>query len=802
MAPKFPRVFKLSLALALVWTCILAASLLWNVLQSRQQLMGQAYAEARANLNKDITFRRWATRHGGIYVPLTEDQPPIPWLGHLPNRDVVTRDGQTLTLLNPASMLRQMMDQYAVDYGIKGRITGLKALNPANLPDAWEKAQLEAFTRGERRETSEVVEDDGQPQLRYLRAMYMEPGCEKCHAVLGYRQGDVRGGIGVNLPLDGYYAQMRSNNLNLGLSHGAIWLLGLAGIVGVGRFSQRRNEEKDRADAALRLYANMFKHSGEAILVTDPGNKVVDANPALLQMTGYSLEELRGRDPSMLASGRTPQATYWELWRSLTEQGYWQGELWDRRKDGSIYPKWASLSLIRDEQGQITHHIASFTDISERKQAEARIERLAHHDFLTGLLNRYSLESRLEQALLSAKREQYQLAVIFIDLDRFKVINDSLGHPFGDRLLIEVARRLESAVRESDIVARQGGDEFVVVLTRLASEEDVLGRVNQIQERLNQAYQLGEHVLHSSPSVGVAIFPGDGDTPATLMKNADTAMYHAKSKGRNNAQFFTAKLNEMASERLEMERDLRLAIDEGQFVLHYQPQVEALSGRICGVEALIRWQHPQLGMIPPVKFIPVAEESRLILAIGRWVLEEACRQLAAWQALGITGLRMAVNLSAHQLHASELVVQVGDCLQRYGLAGENLELEITESVAMENPEQAIRQLQTLCDLGVHLAIDDFGTGYSSLAYLKNLPIHTLKLDRSFVRDIETDSNDAAISAATLALAHNLGLKVVAEGVETEAQQEFLVRHACDYLQGYLFGKPQAPADLEPRLRAG
>ncbi len=559
--------------------------------------------------------------------------------------------------------------------------------------------------------------------------------------------------------------------------------------------------ELRHAEEALRLYANIFEHSGEAIMVTDHDNRIIAVNPAFTRQTGYDLAQIAGCDPSILSSGRTPRETYTAMWAALEERGYWQGELWDRNRNGTVYPKWAAISAIRDVQGRITHYIAGFTDISERKAAEERIEHLAHHDSLTGLFNRYNLEIRLSQALLSAHRDGSHLAVMFIDLDRFKVINDTLGHHIGDLLLMEVAHRLRHCVRESDIVARLGGDEFVVVLGGLATPEEASPVAAKILHTLGQPYEIGRDRLHTSPSIGISVYPEDGTDSGTLMKNADTAMYHAKEQGRNNLQYFTAALNAAAGERMALERELRLAIEAGQFELHYQPQFAALApaGTLpCGVEALVRWRHPQRGLVPPLRFIPIAEETGLIEAIGTWVLDEACRQFAQWKATGSGPARISVNLSAHQLRNPALVANIARLLTRYALKEDELELEITESVAMSDPAGAIEQLQALRAIGVRLAIDDFGTGYSSLAYLKRLPIQVLKLDREFVRDIESDPNDAAISAATLTLAHSLGLEVVAEGVETEAQREFLVAHRCDKLQGYLLGRPEPAGALQAR----
>lgn len=922
-----PRLHKRIILLAAIAWSLLVAFLLFSTFRDiEREAMDMAHAEAQANLNKDISFRRWATQHGGIYVPITATQQPVPWLSHIPDRDITATDGRRLTLLNPASALRQIMDRYAIDYGVRGRITGLRQLNPGNAPDAWERKQLEAFTRGEKKEVWEVADLDGKPHLRHLRAMYMEPGCDKCHAILGYKTGDMRGATGVNLPLAPYLERISAAEDKRTLNYGALWFLGLTGIgwaaVRLGRSdTHRAAQARDLAQAELRfrtlyelsrdgivivdpeskrflefnevahtqlgysreefatrvisdieivespeetkqhvdrimergwddfetqhrrkdgairdiqvvvqrltvdgrevlyctyrditerkfaerathLYANIFRHSGEAIMVTDRENRIVAVNPSFTRLTGYDLEDIRGQDPRVLSSGRTPRDTYRAMWNGLEENGFWQGELWDRRKNGTAYPKWAALSVIRGADGQVQNYIASFTDISQRKADEQRIDYLAHHDALTGLINRYSLESSLDQILHGARRSREQVAVMFIDMDRFKSINDTLGHHMGDRMLVEIGHRLRGSVRESDVVARLGGDEFVVVLTAMTASLSAAGVAAKVIQTLGEPYLIEGITLHSSPSIGISLYPADGEDSETLMKAADTAMYHAKERGRNNFQFFTASLNAATSERLDLERELRAALRARHLELHYQPKVRGDDGSLHGVEALVRWRHPQRGMIPPLKFIPVAEESGLIEPLGEWVLDEACRQLAAWRGAGIRDITMAINLSTRQLHSPNLATMVGEMLRRHGLAGASIELEITESAAMTNPDHAISQLHALRKLGVELAIDDFGTGYSSLAYLKLLPIQTLKLDRTFVRDIETDENDAAISAATLALAHSLGLKVVAEGVETAGQMEFLQRHRCDYLQGYLFDQPQPPEVLLARWKAG
>jgi diguanylate cyclase (GGDEF)-like protein/PAS domain S-box-containing protein len=564
--------------------------------------------------------------------------------------------------------------------------------------------------------------------------------------------------------------------------------------------------ERKQAEEQLELAGKVFESSGEAIVITDSQRRIVSVNPAYTAITGYPREEVVGRT----LQDMTPDLRGWErergIWEEVERSAFWQGETWDRRRNGETYPKWLTVSAVRDKSGQVVNFIEIFSDISERKEREERVRHLAHHDFLTDLPNRMLLSDRITQAISLAQRNDAQVAVLFLDLDRFKNVNDSLGHTIGDKLLQEVARRLRACVRATDTVSRLGGDEFVILVPGVPDAGDVAVMAQKVLEVVSEPYSIESHELISSPSIGIAVYPTDGPDVEALLRNADAAMYHAKESGRKNYQFFTPDMNARAVERLSMERSLRRALERGELQLHYQPQYEIATGRIVGMEALVRWEHPDMGLVSPGRFMPFAEESGLILPIGEWVLQEACRQNRAWQEAGLPHVRVAVNISAVQFRQPGFADSVQRALAHTGLAACYLELEVTESVIMHDAERVTQALALLKQLGLELAIDDFGTGYSSLSYLKRFPIDRLKIDQSFVRDLTTDRDDAAITSAIIALTRNLGLKTIAEGVETREQLEFLRAHGCDEVQGFLFSRPvetdACPARLAGEARPG
>ena len=556
------------------------------------------------------------------------------------------------------------------------------------------------------------------------------------------------------------------------------------------------------AENQLRLAAEVFESSREAIVVTDRNNRILTVNRAFSEVTGFSLEEVAGQDPSLLASGRHDQAFFAEMWRELVANGYWQGEIWDRRKNGEIYPKWLSVSAVKDRDGEVANYVAIFNDMSERKAAEEKIDFLAHHDPLTHLPNRVLLRDRFEQAVAVAERERARVALLFLDLDKFKEINDSLGHIAGDELLVQISGRLQACVRASDTICRQGGDEFIILLNSVADVAAISRIAQTILESVSEPIELSGERHATSFSIGISLYPDDGRDFTTLLKLADTAMYHAKESGGNGLHFYTEEMNVNLLQRLQLQNKLRDALKNRELLLHYQPQIDVNSGAVIGFEALLRWHSPSEGWVSPARFIPIAEEGGAIVAIGEWVLEEACRQAKKWLDQGLPPFVMAVNLSALQFKRGDICATVVRALERSGLPAAHLELELTESILLQNTESVMGVIGRLKSLGLKLSIDDFGTGYSSLSYLKRLRVDKLKIDQSFVRDLAEDAEDAAIARAIIQLGESLQLEIVAEGVETAAQLALLREYGCQVAQGYHFCRPLAAELLWTRLTAG
>jgi len=549
-------------------------------------------------------------------------------------------------------------------------------------------------------------------------------------------------------------------------------------------------------------FTKIYENTVEGILITDGGGRIQAVNPAFTAISGYTAEEVLGKTPAILSSSRHDTEFFRHMWSCLLEEGKWTGEIWNRRKNGEIYPEWLNISAIHDQHGHLKQYVGLFTDITEHKQAEEKLRYQAYHDPLTGLPNRLMYSEHLDMALPQAQRREQMCGIMMLDLDHFKNINDTFGHDFGDKLLIIVAQRLHECIRKEDTLARMGGDEFTFLLSLVNDIKDVARVAEKILASFAHPVTIDGKDLFVTPSIGISLFPSDGEDAKTLLKNADAAMYRAKEDGRNAYQFYTVDMNAKAQERLTLENELRHALKNGELEMYYQPKVSAKDGRIAAAESLIRWHHPARGVVLPSEFIPLAEENGLILPIGEWLLTEVCQQIRRWRDAGLTVPCIAVNISGRQLQRQNLPDMLTQAIASAGINPSDLELELTEGVIMSNAESNIEMLVLLKRMGMSLAIDDFGTGYSSLSYLKRFPVDVLKIDYSFVRDIITDNNSAELVRGIINMAHGLKLEVVAEGVETSEQLAFLRQHQCDLIQGFLFSKAVPANDFAELVRAG
>jgi diguanylate cyclase (GGDEF)-like protein/PAS domain S-box-containing protein len=786
------QVLGYALIAVAVWTSLLAVSLWWNIDRQKSVTQELALNTARSAFSKDLAYRLWASSHGGVYVEPSEKTPPSPWMAHLPDRDVTTNDGRQLTLMNPAYMLREMMQDYGEYYGIKGRIVGIVALNPNNLADAWEADAIRQFSSGKASEVVEVSSLNGAPYMRLIKPFMMEQSCQKCHGHLGFANGDVRGAVGVSVPMAPYLQAEAGAVRTMVASHAVFWLVGLIGIALIGLRASIRMVEKGRGEEETRLAAHVFRNALDATLITDAAGRILRINPMFTEITGFEEAEVVGQNPRLLRSDHHDEDFYREMWSALSTEGRWQGEIWNRRKDGRVFVAWESIVVVRGDDGAIRYFIGSFSDITDQVEAQRHILRLAHYDMLTELPNRVLFQDRLERAVVHAKRHERQAALLFLDLDGFKKVNDTLGHRAGDELLKEVAVRLKQCVRMTDTIARLGGDEFTVVLDEITTTSDATQVADKIINALSAPFQFGPREMFISVSIGISLFPEHGHTGDELLKHADTAMYQAKAAGKARHNVYAAEMTQREERRMDLESALRLAVEDHSFQVYYQPKSSLKTRAITGFEALARWDHPTFGAISPADFIPIAEEMNLIERIDMQVLRQACRQGRAWLDAG-HDLTMAVNLSGSDFRNANLAGQIAQVLEETRFPAANLELEITETFVLDLEGSQREVLAALRALGAGLAIDDFGTGYSSLSYLKQLPVTTLKIDRSFVRDMARDSRDMMLVGSIIGIAHSLGLKVIAEGIEEMDQMTILTVQECDEIQGYLVAKPM-PAD--------
>ncbi|WP_454875648.1 phosphodiesterase DibA [Pseudomonas farris] len=609
------------------------------------------------------------------------------------------------------------------------------------------------------------------------------------------------------LQLSGYllnrFFDSSTDLLRWQLINGYAWVAFSAGLIfiararlfrclGVGAKLRERNADRER----LRQAAAVFDCTREGVLVTNSKGLIIHVNRAFMEITGYQREEVLGQRPNMFKSGHHPPGFYQAMFAALDCLGEWSGEIWNRRKSGEIYPQWQTIRLIRDDQGQLSQYVAVFSDISAIKNSEHELTHLAHHDPLTDLPNRLLLTDRVGQAVASAQVHKRGCALLMIDLDHFKLINDSLGHSVGDQLLKAVAERLSTLFGSGITLARLSGDEFAVLAENCPQPGHAAALAQRISDGLKESFQIDGHPLFINASIGISLFPSDALSAEQLLRNADSALFKAKSAGRDGYALYTEELTAHAQQRVEIAFQLRRALEQQELRVYYQPVHDLKTSRLIGVEALVRWEHPQRGLVSPAEFIPIAERTGLIAEIDAWVMRQACQQMCQWQAAGVVLSFVAVNVSSRLFARRELYQQVAQVLHDTGLDPAYLELEVTESAVMEDPEMALEQMHRLRELGVRLAIDDFGTGYSSLLRLKRLPVQKLKIDQGFVAGLPGDEDDAAIARVIIALAQSMGMQVHAEGIEQVEQAAFLLEHDCDLGQGYWFGRPVPAASLD------
>ncbi|KEA63989.1 diguanylate cyclase [Marinobacterium lacunae] len=789
---------RYALLALLIWSLLFLGAFVQYESLGMEGSIALAREAAKANINRDVALRSWINEHGGLYIETNEHTPPNGRFD-TPSHDLQTVDGRQLTLMSFDYLMRHFYLHFGQQLGVESRLIGSRQSSRLEQPDAWERGMLKRLADDKSGEGFELVGSDSSPVVRVIQRLGMEPRCQGCHS--RHSVDDTLGAISVSVPLAPFVQRQEAVLEPIYLGGGAFWLFGTGIILLFSEMSQRRVGERHEANSELRQAATVFLSSHEGVVITDLDGFVQAVNPAFTSITGYAEEEIKGCRLNILQSGRQDTEFYDEMWQSITRKGYWRGEIWNRRKSGEIYPEWLTVSTVLDEQGEAINYVGVFSDISVFKQSQDQLEFLAYHDPLTGLPNRAMMRDRLEHAIERLHRSDAHGAVLFLDLDRFKPVNDSYGHKAGDRVLQEVAERLRHRLREGDTLARLGGDEFVVLLEDLSNPESVASVARDLIALFDQSFVIedGRHVSLGL-SIGICLFPEDADRTDDILQYADAALYQAKEGGRNTYRFYTDALTHSAREKLAMESALRCALERGEMVLHYQPLVRLRDKAITGVEALLRWRHSKRGDIPTERFIPMAEETGLIVPLGEWVISEACRQMRVWLDQGFELNTLSINLSPAQFRYAGLEACIDTALKHSGVPAQMIEFEITESGLMDSIDEVENRLMRLKAMGVRISIDDFGTGYSSLSYLRRFHINTLKIDRSFVNAIDADEVDQPLVSSMVNLARSLNLEVMAEGVERDSQLGYLSRLGCDFAQGYLFGHPLPPDELAALLR--
>jgi len=798
-----------SFGLLIGWTLLIAISLMWNLRELDKSSLNNAAAVARASLAKDIGIRDWVASHGGVYVQPSAHTQPNPYL-KVSDRDVTTSTGMKLTLMNPAFVLREVQEDSNRSKLDLSHLTSLKLLNPNNKPDPWEIKALKSFEQGNK-ERMEIAYIGNETYLRLMQPLPVKADCLRCHAVQGYKVGDIRGGIGASVKMRPFIERQSQRSFQLGLTHGLIWL---AGFIGLAVMFVRENMAlAGRVQTEIKLIElnttllESQRIAGLGSYILDIPSGIWESSEVMDQIFGIDQRYQHTVDSWLALIHPEDRAM---MNNHLLNDVFAAGKSFDKEYRIIRFNDQASRwlhglgKLEFDEQGRVLKMRGSIQDVTERVEATSAIYQLAYYDTLTRLPNRRLSFDKLKAAIDQSSEMQCYGAVLLLGLDNFKAVNDMLGHEYGDALLIEAAARMKLCVSDKDAVGRMGGDAFMVLLEGLDSDiEHASRKAAEIAEGIRRAlaalYRLSNKEYASSASIGVSLYRGAALSASALLKHSEMAMYKAKESGRDAVRFFDTVMQVSIETHAALEADLRRAVPEQQLQLHYQLQVDS-EKRPVGAEALVRWMHPTRGMVSPVQFIPLAEESSLIIEVGDWVMVTACRQLAVWAAAEHSKhLTLAINVSARQFKQPDFVAKVKNLIHAHGLDASRLKIELTESVVLSDVAEVISKMHALKALRVRLSMDDFGTGYSSLSYLKQLPLDQIKIDQSFVRDMTSDQNDAVMVQTIIDLGKNFHLNVIAEGVETEAQVSLLKLYGCMAYQGYLFSKPVPIEQFETLL---
>jgi diguanylate cyclase (GGDEF)-like protein/PAS domain S-box-containing protein len=793
----FNNIERTTLLVLVVWTGIFTFSYITNVDNEKETVHQLAVNEIRSNLYDVLTFQQWISSHGGVYIPITEKVIPNPALANFQDRDIETTTGKQLTLINTPYLLKKLSNSNRSKFN--AHMTSLNPLNPANSPDEWEKKTLQLMINGQD-EVCEIVEYNNAPHMRLMQSSKFNESCASCHTEKEYKNGDVLGGITVSVPMQPYLDKADAIIQKLTVTHGGLWFLGLLGILFTYKIQKKYEYKRKINEDSLRQSSVAFNNLNDGLIITDPNMEAIAVNEAFTNITGYDIDDLLRNNSGLLKLNNHNINEYSKIKSILDKEGRWQGEIEFRSKNDNLNPFYLSINSVRDDDNDLTNYIFVYSDIRERKKFERTLEYQAQHDHLTKLPNRMLLNDRIEQALYQAERHDNKVAILFLDLDDFKNINDSVGHNVGDNVLVQATQRLKSTIRKGDTLARHGGDEFIIVMSDFGSEKDISILCDKLLKNIEAAFLVNGESYLLGVSIGISIFPDHGKTVSDLISKADIAMYEAKADGKNDFRFYSPELNKKFLHKIKFEAELHNAIKNDEFVLHYQPQVSIETSEITGVECLVRWEHPVQGLVPPGNFIPEAEELGLMIPIGEIIFNKACAQMRDWFNKGIDIGIMAVNISGSQASNKRLHEYVTNALSKHEIPSNRLELEITEDYIMQQDEQSVNALEELRNSSVQISIDDFGTGYSSLSYLKKLPINKIKIDRNFVEGVPSDPHDKAIINAVIAIGKSLDYKVIAEGVENEEQLNFLREEGCTEYQGYYFSKPLPAEEFENMLQ--